>query len=96
MWRNDFDGTNFKFTFMNVVTGGAAPCYQPNGYAHNDYGVRFADLDGDKKADYLCIELNGRMTGALNKGINNLVNQGQLKFSEGRERARKYTSQQSN
>ncbi|OBT51242.1 hypothetical protein VE04_08841, partial [Pseudogymnoascus sp. 24MN13] len=81
-------GTATKFTFTNigVVSGGATPCTQGYGYTNNDLGVRFADIDGDGKADYLCLELNGRMTGALNRGLNNLVNQGQIKLSEAKER----------
>ncbi|KFY78640.1 hypothetical protein V499_02243 [Pseudogymnoascus sp. VKM F-103] len=86
MLRNDWDGTKFTFTNIGVVSGGATPCTQGYGYTNNDLGVRFADIDGDGKADYLCLELDGRMTGALNRGLNKLVNQGQIKFSEAKER----------
>jgi hypothetical protein len=41
---------------------------------------------GDGRADYLCLEKDGRITGALNKagGIENV---GQIKFTEGWDRA---------
>lgn len=82
MLRNDWDGTTFTFTNVGVVSGGAAACTEGYGTAVNDYGVRFADIDGDGRADYLCIRSDGYMTGALNKGLNKLVDQGQLKLSE--------------
>jgi hypothetical protein len=88
MLRNDWDGTKFTFTNIGVVSGGAAPCTQGYGYTNNDIGVRFADIDGDRKADYICMELDGRTTGALNKGLNKLVDQGQIKLSEAKERER--------
>lgn len=45
----------------------------------NDHGVRFADLTGDGKADYLCIEPNGRVTGYLNRGM---TSSGQIAFED--------------
>ena len=43
--------------------------------------------DGNGRADYLCIEPNGRVVGYLNMGINNMVYVGQVKRSEGFDRA---------
>ena len=42
---------------------------------------------GDGRADFLCLDLDGRTTAWLNKGPNNFVSQGQVKFSEGADRA---------
>lgn len=42
---------------------------------------------GDKRPDYLCMEKDGRTTAFLNKGLNNWVDVGQVKFSEGWDRA---------
>lgn len=38
------------------------------------------------RADFLCMQLNGVITGYLNKGVGNMLNQGQIKHSEGKER----------
>ena len=45
----------------------------------NDLGVRFADLTGDGKADYLCIEKSGLVTGYLNQGM---TSSGQMTFED--------------
>lgn len=47
------------------------------GVIENDLGVRFADLTGDGKADYLCIWPNGRVDGYLNRGMSST---GQVSF----------------
>ncbi|KAL4934909.1 hypothetical protein BDV06DRAFT_229313 [Aspergillus oleicola] len=52
-----------------------------------DLGVRFHDIDGDRRADYLCMEPNGRTTGALNLGESNFKDMGQVKRAEGYDRA---------
>lgn len=38
------------------------------------------------RADFLCMESNGRITGYLNKGVGNMLYQGQIKHTEGKER----------
>jgi hypothetical protein len=38
------------------------------------------------RADFLCMQSDGTIHGYLNKGIGNMVNQGQIKFSIGKER----------
>lgn len=86
MLRNDWDGTTFTFTNIGVVSGGAAACTEGYGYATNDIGVRFADMTGNGRADYLCVASNGGITGALNNGLNDLEDQGQIKITERRER----------
>ncbi|KAL2074793.1 hypothetical protein VTL71DRAFT_8572 [Oculimacula yallundae] len=83
--RNDFANGRFAFTDIGVVTG-SATCREGYGYDLHDLGVRWNDIDGDGKADFLCMKSNGQLTGYLNKGVNNMVYQGQIKFTEGKER----------
>ena len=45
--------------------------------------MRIADIDGDGRADPLCIEPNGRITAWLNTENHGFVDVGQVKFSEG-------------
>ena len=49
--------------------------------------VRFADLDGNGRDDYLCIEPNGRVTGWVHKADNSWEAVGQIKYAEGADRA---------
>lgn len=54
------------------------------------YPTRLADgLTNIGRADFLCVESDGRTTAWLNKGLNNMVSYGQVKFSEGKERKSK-------
>lgn len=43
--------------------------------------VRFADLTGNKRADYLCIEPAGRVTGFLHNNDGSFTDVGQIKFA---------------
>mgnify|MGYP003629443527 FL=1 len=83
--RNDFANGKFAFTNIGVVTG-TATCKEGYGYDLHDLGVRWNDIDGDGRADFLCMQSNGQLYGYLNKGVNNMVNQGQIKHTEGKER----------
>jgi hypothetical protein len=47
------------------VVPGAVRYTQGYVTVENDLGVGFTNLTNDGKADYLCIELNGRVTGYL-------------------------------
>lgn len=47
------------------------------------------------RADFLCVESDGRTTAWLNKGLNNMVSYGQVKFSEGKERKSKFPASDS-
>lgn len=86
MWRNDYNPVTGQYTFtpMGFVTG--ALCSQGWGVNVLDHGMQLADIDGDKRADALCLEKNGRITGWLNK-VTGLENVGQIKYTEGWDRA---------
>ncbi|KAK4565366.1 hypothetical protein LTR86_003983 [Recurvomyces mirabilis] len=78
---------NGKFTFNNIgIVTGSATCTEGYGADKHDRGVRWNDLDGDKRADFLCMQSNGVVDGYLNKGVNNMVYQGLIKHAEGKER----------
>ncbi|KAF1817154.1 hypothetical protein P152DRAFT_9677 [Eremomyces bilateralis CBS 781.70] len=69
-WRNLYKTGDKVPTF-------AAPKWAVDSYDHlctegwgngvYDYGLEFADLDGDKRVDYLCMKKNMQVFGSLNK-----------------------------
>lgn len=82
---NNYKNGEFSFSDIGIVTG-AATCKEGYGNDKHDLGVRWNDLDGDGRADFLCIQTDGTITGYLNKGVGDMVNQGLIKRSEVRER----------
>lgn len=49
--------------------------------------VRFADITGNNRADYLCIEKDGRVSGFVHNDDDSWENVGQIKFADGKDRA---------
>ncbi|KAK3372649.1 carbohydrate esterase family 3 protein [Podospora didyma] len=86
LYENQFSNNALTFTNRGVVSGSGGWCTEGWGVGIFDRGMRLADIDGDKRADVLCLEKNGRVTGRLNKA-GGLENVGQVKFSEGFDRA---------
>ncbi|KAL5083333.1 hypothetical protein Trisim1_001784 [Trichoderma cf. simile WF8] len=87
LWHNDYDATAKLLKFSNQgVKSGSASCTQGWGVGIFDRGMRIADIDGDGRADILCLEPDGRITAWLNTATG-LQNVGQVKFSEGWDRA---------
>ncbi|KAF2112802.1 hypothetical protein BDV96DRAFT_497426 [Lophiotrema nucula] len=86
MWRNTYSGGSVpKFEYKGQVVGGSR-CTQGWGLGLYDLGLRFADIDGDKRVDYLCMEPDTRTTGYLNKA-SGLQDVQQIKLSTGFDRA---------
>ncbi|KAK8041302.1 esterase [Apiospora phragmitis] len=86
-WRNGYDKATGRFSFeYKGFVAGSEKCSQGWGVSIFDRGLRLADIDGDGRADYLCLEKDGRTTGLLNTKTG-LVDVGQIKFSEGWDRA---------
>jgi len=83
---NEYDGSKFAFKDIGIVTGHAT-CAEGYGQSKHDLGVRWHDLTGDGRADFLCVQPDGTVHGFINKGVNDFVDQGVIKDSEGRERA---------
>ncbi|KAL1599455.1 Glucan endo-1,3-alpha-glucosidase agn1 [Paraconiothyrium brasiliense] len=69
---------------LSAVTGGRCP--QTFSPGLTDLAVRFGDLDGDGKADYLCMDPDGRTVAWLNKGLSGLTPLNQVKVSVGFDR----------
>jgi hypothetical protein len=82
LYKNTYDKGSDTVSFIKqgIVTPGT--CTQGWGVGIFDRGMRVVDLDGDGRADPLCIEPNGRITAWLNTK-SGMVDVGQVKFSEG-------------
>ncbi|RMZ77642.1 hypothetical protein DV738_g4290, partial [Chaetothyriales sp. CBS 135597] len=68
-------------------SGEQRPCPEKKGVGIFDLAVRFADIDGNGRADYLCIEKDGRTWGYLNNDDGSLTHISQFKKTEGKDRA---------
>lgn len=89
MWRNLYKQGQDKPTFAAAVrVSGSGLCPQPIINPNpNDLAVRFGDLDGDGRVDYICMDPNGRSRGWLNKaGGLTAMSPNQIKVSVGFER----------
>lgn len=93
MWRNTYEAGKTMPTFeapMRVVNSDLCPQPIVNGNLF-DLAVRFGDLDGDKRVDYICMFPDGRSLGWLNTphGLQTMpsMNPHQIKIAEGFERA---------
>lgn len=49
--------------------------------------VRFGDLTGNSRADYLCLSPDGRVTGFIHRDDDAWDNVGQIKYSDEKDRA---------
>ncbi|KAL1835601.1 hypothetical protein VTJ49DRAFT_6345 [Mycothermus thermophilus] len=74
----------FVFSAKTAMVGSG--CTQGWGVGPFDLGMRFHDIDGDGRVDYLCLEKDGRTTGWLNK-VTGLQWANQIKFSVEKDRA---------
>ncbi|KAK3315918.1 carbohydrate esterase family 3 protein [Apodospora peruviana] len=87
LYENRYNLGDKTITFHNQgVVSNQARCTQGWGVGIFDRGMRMADLDGDGRADIICLEPNGRATAWLNKA-SGLVDVGQIKRTEGWDRA---------
>ncbi|KAF2788837.1 carbohydrate esterase family 3 protein [Melanomma pulvis-pyrius CBS 109.77] len=87
IWINNYKSGQAVPTFTyqaGAITG--SKCTQGWGDGVFDIGARFADIDGDGRVDYLCMEPNGRTTAWLNRA-SEMVDMGQIKFTEKYDRA---------
>ncbi|EHK97448.1 hypothetical protein M7I_6785 [Glarea lozoyensis 74030] len=82
---NKWDANSKTITFVASAPT-RATCNTGWGVNIFDKGMALADIDGDKRADILCLETSGRITGFLNKA-GKLEDVGQIKKSEGWDRA---------
>lgn len=85
VYYTGWDKSSDQFSFSAKTRVAASGCTQGWGVGLYDLGIRFADIDGDKRVDYMCLEPNGRVTGWLNKP-GGLQWMDQIKFSVGMDR----------
>ncbi|KAF8864123.1 hypothetical protein BDZ45DRAFT_797633 [Acephala macrosclerotiorum] len=80
--RSDYsrETDTFAWTDMGIVSGDAS-CTETYGTGLYDLAVRFADIDGDGKADYLRIDQVAAVTGFLNNGLNSIMLVGEINFT---------------
>ncbi|OJJ35887.1 hypothetical protein ASPWEDRAFT_41117 [Aspergillus wentii DTO 134E9] len=88
VWINQYDlaSETMKWNPIGSVTGNAS-CTQGWSVGLYDIGLAFHDIDGDGRADYLCMEPNGTTTAFLNQGVKDFKDMGQIKRSQGYDRA---------
>jgi hypothetical protein len=90
LWRNEYDADKGALAFSHdadtPAADGASCAHAAGGVAPADRGVRLADIDGDGRADYLCIEPGSRATGFLNTPAG-MEDVGQVKLSIDLDRA---------
>jgi hypothetical protein len=87
MWKNTYKTGAVFPTFSyhaGIVTG--SKCTEGWGTGVFDLGLQFADIDGDGRVDYLCMDKTGRTVGYLNRK-DKLLAVSQIKKSEGYDRA---------
>lgn len=87
VWLNQYAKTsNFDSWVHETVDGIGGKCHEHSGVGLRDVPFAFADIDGDGRADYLCMEPDGRTSGYLNhKDGPEYISQ--FKKTEGKDRA---------
>ncbi|KAK7216223.1 hypothetical protein V2G26_004226 [Clonostachys chloroleuca] len=87
VWINNFPSTG-KWDWTHLSNPAPSlSCSQKRGLGIHDLAVRFADLTGNKRADYLCIEPNSRVTGFVQNDDGSFEDAGQIKVSISKDRA---------
>lgn len=91
VWLNQYKKRGDITKWAHVTDAGprgtVKPCPEKRGVGIYDLAVRFADIDGNNRTDYLCIEKNGRTWGYLNYDDGNLTYISQFKKTEDKDRA---------
>ncbi|KAK0625151.1 family 3 carbohydrate esterase, partial [Bombardia bombarda] len=62
-------------------------CAETRGLDLHDLPVRFGDIDGNKRDDFLCIRPDGHVTAYVHNDDNSWKSIGQVKFEDGMDRA---------
>jgi hypothetical protein len=87
LWRNRIKETgNFNWEYHENPAP-ALHCPERRGVGFFDRPVHFADISGNGKADFLCVEKDGRSWGFLQGDNGSWEHIDQYKFSEGKDRA---------
>jgi len=86
LWENQWNSATKTLTFANRGVVASPGCGKSTGVSIFDRNMRIADMDGDSRADIVCLELEGKLTSWLNRK-DGLENVGQIKKTEGWDRA---------
>lgn len=93
VWINKYRENNDFSSWEHWTEGARLPilpplCTEERGKGVFDNPIRFADIDGNGLADFLCMEPDGRTWGFLNSnGGKMLTKLSQIKKTEGKDRA---------
>ncbi|KAM0544829.1 hypothetical protein ACHAPJ_011660 [Fusarium lateritium] len=87
VWLNNYPKTKKWQWTHNANPAPALSCSQTRGLGLYDMAVRFADITGNGRADYLCIQPNSRTTGFIHDDDGSWKNAGQIKVSIDKDRA---------
>ncbi|KAM0544199.1 hypothetical protein ACHAPJ_011950 [Fusarium lateritium] len=87
VFLNQYPNTGkWEWTHLTNPAPGLS-CGHKRGLAISDLAVRFADLTGNNRADYLCIGPDGHVSGYLQQDNGVFSDVGQIKFPIGKDRA---------
>ncbi|KAM7211830.1 hypothetical protein V8F06_012803 [Rhypophila decipiens] len=87
VWRNRYKETGqWLWDYLPNPAPGVT-CDQKSGLGFHDLAVRFADITGNGKDDYICLEKDGRAKGYVHNDQGDWDWIDQYKFSEGKDRA---------
>ncbi|KAF7556324.1 hypothetical protein G7Z17_g1541 [Cylindrodendrum hubeiense] len=87
VWINNYPSTGTWDWTHKTDPAPSLSCSEKSGLGIFDHAVRFADLTGNKRADYLCVQPDGTTTGFIHKDDDSFEDVGQIKVSDGYDRA---------
>jgi hypothetical protein len=87
VWRNKYPDTGRWEWDYYANPAPELTCEQKRGLGIHDLPIRFADVTGNGRGDYLCMEPDGRSSGWVHNDAGAWERINQYKFSEGKDRA---------
>ncbi|KAF7531462.1 hypothetical protein G7054_g8866 [Neopestalotiopsis clavispora] len=87
LWINKYPTTSTWTWDYRANPAPALTCAQSRGLGLHDLPVRFGDISGNGRGDYLCIEKNGRTSAFVHNSDDSWESVGQVKFADGMDRA---------
>ncbi|ETS79802.1 hypothetical protein PFICI_07331 [Pestalotiopsis fici W106-1] len=87
VWRNKYPDTGRWEWDHYANPAPELTCGQKRGLGIHDVPIRFADVTGNGRGDYLCMEPDGRSSGWVHNDAGAWERINQFKFTEGKDRA---------
>ncbi|KAK8108347.1 uncharacterized protein PG998_010360 [Apiospora kogelbergensis] len=89
VWLNRYPATGSWDWIYDSNPAPPLSCSQRRGLGIHDLAVRFADISGNGRGDYLCIAKDGRTTAFIHQDDGSWQNANQIKFADpsGKDRA---------